>query len=151
MTSNRWLVAGVVAATLFATIGIGAAAAFGSRDAVPERAIVKRVGGGATVRWTVISPQQVEQLYADTAGLPNAPTGTYACPAIASLYHYRVTFLAGSNVVLVASFDPGGCRIVDLHPGGARQAAGPAGDRFWGDLALAMGIHVDTAPMVPAP
>ena len=124
-----------------ATIGVGAAAAFGSRDAAPDRAIVERIGYGNTVRWTVTSPAQVAQLYRDTVGLTDAPTGVYACPAIASLYHYRVTFLAGSDVVLLASFDPGGCRIVDLHPGGARQANGPAGERFWGDLALAMGIR----------
>jgi hypothetical protein len=148
---NRWMVAGVIGASLMATIGLGAAAAFGSRDAAPDRAIIERIGNGNTVRWTATSTAQVEQLYRDTVGLPDAPTGLYACPAIASLYQYRVTFLAESDVVLVATFDPGGCRIVDLHPGGARQAQGRAGDHFWGDLALAMGIRVDSAPMIPAP
>jgi hypothetical protein len=151
MSINRWVVGGVVAATLVATIGLGAMSAFGSHDAVPDRAIVVRLGNGATVRWQVNSPTQVQQLYADTVRLPNAPTGVYACPAIGSVYQYRVSFLSGSRVVLVATFDPGGCRIVDLHPGGPRQAMGPAGDRFWGDLALAMGVRVDSAPMVPAP
>jgi hypothetical protein len=151
MSPKRWVVAGVIAATLVATIGLGAAAAFGSRDTVPDRAIVVRLGNGATVRWTVTSPEQVRLFYEDTVGLPKAPTGIYACPAIASLYRYRVTFLSGSDVVLLASFDPGGCRVVDLQPGGARRAEGPAGGRFWGDLALAMGIRVDSAPMLPAP
>ena len=151
MTFNRWLIAGVVAATLVATIGLGAATAFGSRDAAPDRAIVERLGNGATMRWTVTSPAQVEQLYRDTVALPHQPLEVMMCPAIASLYQYRVTFLAGSDVVLVASFDPGGCRTVMLKPGGPRSAGGPAGDHFWGDLALAMGIHVDSAPMIPAP
>src|SRR5437762_1902649 len=88
---NRWMVAGVIAATLVATIGLGAAAALGSRDAAPDRAIIERIGNGNSVRWTVTSPAQVEQLYRDTVGLPDAPTGLYACPAIASLYQYRVT------------------------------------------------------------
>jgi hypothetical protein len=151
MSLNRWMVGGVIVATLLSTIGLGAAAAFGSRDTVPDRVIVVRLGNGATARWTVASPTQVEQLYGDTLGLPSAPTGVYACPAIGSLYQYRVTFLSGAAVVLVATFDPGGCRIVDLQPGGARWAMGPAGDRFWSDLALAMGVRVDSAPMLPAP
>jgi hypothetical protein len=150
MTLNRWVMSGAIAATLVATIGLGAAAAFGSRDAAPDRVVVERLGNGPTVRWTVTSPGQVEQLYRDTVVLPNQPLEVMMCPAIASLNHYRVTFLAGSDVVLQASFDPGGCRTVMLKPGGPRSAEGPAGDRFWGDLALAMGIHVDSAPMIPA-
>ncbi len=125
MTLNKWVVTGVITASLVATIGLGVAAAFGSRDTAPDRAIIERIGDGSTVRWTVTSPAQVEQLYTDTVGLPDAPTGIYACPAIGSIYQYRVTFLAESDVVLVATFDPGGCRIVDLRPGGSRRAEGP--------------------------
>src|SRR5205809_188718 len=127
------MVAGVIGATLVATIGLGASATLGSRGAAPDRAIIELIGNANTVRWTVTSPAQVEQLFRDTVGLPDAPTGLYACPAIGSVYQYRATFLAGSDVVLVATFDPGGCRIVELRPGGSRQAEGSAGDRFWGD------------------
>jgi hypothetical protein len=151
MSLNRWVVAGVIAATLVATIGLGAAAAFSSRAVAPDRAIVERLGNGATVGWTVTSPEQVEQLYRDTVVLPHQPLEVMMCPAIASLYQYRVSFLQGSDTMLVATFDPGGCRTVMLKPGGPRSADGPSGDRFWGDLALAMGIRVHSAPMIPAP
>jgi hypothetical protein len=151
MNLNRWIVGGVIAATLVATIGLGAVAAFGSRDAVPNGAIVERLGEGTTMRWAVTSPEQVAQLYRDTVALPTQRLEVMVCPAIASLYQYRITFTDGQDTVLVASFDPGGCRTVTLKPGGTRGAEGPAGERFWGDLALAMGIRADASPFDPAP
>ena len=150
MTLKRWIVAGVIGATVVGTIGVSAIA-FGSRSSTPDRVIVERIGNRETVRWTVTSPDQAAQLYRDTVGLPTQRLEVMVCPMIASLYTYRLTFLGGSETVLVASFDPGGCHTVMLKPGGTRGATGAAGDRFWGALAQAMGIRTDSSPMIPAP
>ena len=115
------MVAGVIAATLVATIGLGAAAAFGSRDVAPDRAIVERLGNGATVRWTVTSPAQVEQLYRDTVGLPTRPRGHLCVPRDREPLPLPRDVPGRVDVVLVATFDPGGCRIVVLQPGGPRR------------------------------
>ena len=49
---------------------------------------------------------------------------------IASLYTYRLTFQDGSDTILVAAYDPGGCRTVQLTPGGTRIVQGPNGEQF---------------------
>src|SRR2546423_14088336 len=95
MTLRRWIVAGVIGATVVGTIGVSAAA-FGSRSSTPDRVIVERIGNGETVRWTVTSPDQAAQLYRDTVGLPTQRLEVMVCPMIASLYIYRLTFLDGS-------------------------------------------------------
>ena len=66
---------------------------------------------------------------------------------IAGLYTYRLTFQDGSNTMLVAAYDPGGCPTVQLTPGGTRFVQGPDGERFWNALRQVVGP--EPAPQLP--
>jgi len=132
----------IIAVLIGATVlgaGVVAQSAFGSGTATPTQVTVERLGDGQTRSWVVTSSGAVSALYRDVMGLPEPPSGQYACPMIASLYTYRLTFQDGSNTLLIAAYDPGGCRPVQLTPGGTRLVQGPDGERFWNALRQVVG------------
>jgi hypothetical protein len=146
MKLKRLIIAVLVGATV---LGAGAVAqsAFGSGTATPTQVIVERMGNGQARTWIVTSPEAVAALYRDVMGLPEAHLEKLMCPMIASLYTYRLTFQDGSDTVLVAAYDPGGCRTVQLTPGGTRIVQGQVGERFWTELRQVVGP--EPAPQLP--
>jgi hypothetical protein len=52
-----------------------------------------------------------------------------------------------SNTMLVAAYDPGGCRTVQLTPGGTRFVQGPGGERF--SNALRQVVGPEPVPQLP--
>jgi hypothetical protein len=145
MKLKRVVIAVLVGSTVLGA-GVVAQSAFGSGTASPTQVIVERIGDGQTT-WIVTSPQAVLALYRDVMGLPEPPGDQYACPMIASLYIYRLMFQDGSNTMLVAAYDPGGCRTVQLTPGGARFVQGPKGEQFGNALRQVVGP--EPAPQLP--
>ena len=146
MKLKRVIIAVLVGATV---LGAGAVAqsAFGSGAGPPTQVIVERMGNGQTRTWIVTSPDTVAALYRNVLGLPDAHLERLMCPAIASLYMYRLTFQDGSTTMLVAAYDPGGCRTVQLTPGGTRLVQGPNGEQFWTELQRVVGP--EPAPQLP--
>jgi hypothetical protein len=138
MRLKRLVIAVLVGTTVLGA-GVLAQSAFGSGTASVTQVIVERLGNGQTRIWVVTSPEAVSALYREVMGLPEPPGDQYACPMIASLFTYRLTFQDGSNTTLVAAYDPGGCRTVQLTPGGTRFVQGPDGEHFWNALRQVVG------------
>ena len=146
MKLKRVIIAVLVGATVLGA-GVVAQSAFGSGAASLTQVIVERLGNGQTRTWIVTSPEAVSTLYRDVMGLPQAHLERLMCPMIASLYTYRLTFQDGSDTILVAAYDPGGCRTVQLTPGGTRFVQAPNGEQFWAELQRVVGPQ--PAPQLP--
>jgi hypothetical protein len=143
---KRVVITVLVGATVLGAVVV-AQSAFGSGTPSPTQVIVERIGDRQPHSWIVTSSETVLALYRDVKGLPRPPSDQYACPMIASLYTYRLTFQDGSNTMLVAVYDPGGCPTVQLTPGGIRFVQGPDGEKFW--TALRQVAGPEPAPQLP--
>ena len=85
---------------------------------------------------TITDSNTIKKLYDDISNLPFPPSGTINCP-IQFFEQYTLFFSLHGTVVLQGTFNPTGCRIIQIQNGRSRWALGQQ-DHFIQDLQKAL-------------
>lgn len=86
---------------------------------------------------TITNQVIVKKLYDDISNLPFPPSGTISCP-IQFFEQYTLFFSLHGTVVLQGTFNPTGCRIIQIQSGKARWAITKQGSQFIQDFQNAL-------------
>jgi hypothetical protein len=119
----------------------------------PTVMVARRTSGLAnlpTLTRRVADPAVVQALYADIETLPPFPRGTISCPIDFGV-EWVLRFYRGSEPLLTADLQAGGCGAATLEPGGGRPrwTLTGSGPSLWRDLGRALNLSPRALRGVP--